>query len=498
MTAQQAYKAADDFEAEAPQPLLRETPPGKPYPLDALGPLQPAAAAMHDVTQVPPSICAQSVMGVAAVAGQALADVETLHGRAPASLFLLTVAQSGERKTTCDRLAMRVVREFEAELAEARRDDITAYRNRLEIWQARRAAILKTAKDDPTAARADLDALGPEPEAPLAESIVSDSPTVEAIVKHFPVLRPALGLFADDAGVFVGGHGMQSEHRLKTVASLSGLWDGSPVSRWRAGDGVAVFRGRRLSAHLMMQQVVAAHLLSDPVANGQGFLARFLLTEPPSAIGTRLRIGHDPASDRALADFAARIGAMLRRKLPLAEGTRNELDPPLLALASDARALLQAFALEVERAQAAGGSLETVRPFASKAAEHAARLAAVQTLYAEPSAEQIDAEAMAGSIKLATYYIGEAARLCDTAQVSAQTIEAERLRRWIVENWAEPFVSVTDALQMGPGSLRESGKVRALFGILAAHGWLIAVEGGAEIRGRHRREAWRIVRRAGP
>ncbi|MGY6410844.1 MAG: DUF3987 domain-containing protein [Alkalilacustris sp.] len=73
--------------------------------------------------------------------GQALADVETLHGRAPASLFLLTIAQSGERKSACDRLAMRAVREFEAELAEARRNEITAHRNRLEIWQARRAAI---------------------------------------------------------------------------------------------------------------------------------------------------------------------------------------------------------------------------------------------------------------------------------------------------------------------------------------------------------------------
>jgi hypothetical protein len=195
--------------------------------------------------------------------------------------------------------------------------------HRLEIWQARRAAILKTAKDDPDGARADLDALGPEPEPPLLASIVSDSPTIEAIVKHFPVLRAALGLFADEGGAFIGGHGMQSEHRLKTVASLSGLWDGSPVSRWRAGDGVSVYRGRRLSAHLMAQPIAAAQLLADPVANGQGFLARFLLTEPPSAIGSRLRTGHDPASDRKLDRFAERIGAMLRRdcRLPRAPET---------------------------------------------------------------------------------------------------------------------------------------------------------------------------------
>jgi hypothetical protein len=81
------------------------------------------------------------------------------------------------------------------------------------------------------------------------------------------------------------------------------------------------------------------------------------------------------------------VAALLRLPLPLAEGRRNELAPRVLPLSPGARDVLQAFALALEAAQAKGGDLEGVRPFASKAAEHAARLAAVLTLFANPDAD---------------------------------------------------------------------------------------------------------------
>lgn len=479
-------------EPEPPTPLVRETPPPEPYPLHALGPLREAAEAIGDMTQAPAAICAQSALGVAALAAQGLGDAETLHGRAPGSLYLLTVAQSGERKSACDRLAMRPVRALEAELAEDWREAQATHRNRLEIWQERRKAILRAAKDDPDGARADLDALGPEPEPPLVPSTVSAEPTLEGITKNMPVLRATLGIFADEGGAFIGGHAMTAENRLRTIAGYSSLWDGAPVTRWRAADGVASFRGRRLSMHLMAQPIAAAELLADPVANGQGFLARFLVTEPASAIGTRLRVGYETASERALDRFAARIGDMLRRPLPLREGTRNELDPPMIALASDARELLQDFALEAERAQAPGGPLEAVRPFGSKAAEHAARLAAVMTLYADDRAQTVLGEAMADAVTLAGFYLGEAARLAGAATISAETAEAERLRRWLLDSWAEPFISATDAAQRGP--FKETSRARKALAILERHRWIVLVKGGAEVLGKRRREAWRVIR----
>lgn len=289
---------------------------------------------------------------------------------------------------------------------------------------------------------------------------------------------------------------MATENRLRRISGLSSLWDGSPLARWRAGDGVSVFRGRRLSAHLMAQPVAVAGFLADPLAAGQGIIARFLICEPASAIGTRLRTGHDASSDAALTRFTTRIGEVLRYPLPVREGSRNELEPPILALAPDARAVLQAFALELERQQAVRGTLETVRPFASKAAEHAARLAAVLTLYADPGARTVTGETMAGAVELATFYVTEAQRLADAAVVSAETADAEQIRRWLMESWAEPFISATDAAQRGP--FKETARARKVLVMLARHGWLIAVGDGAEGLGKHRREAWRVVREGAP
>lgn len=57
---------------------------------------------------------AQSALSVASLAVQGIADVETLGGDAPTSLFCLTIAVSGERKSGCDKLLMAGLREFEA------------------------------------------------------------------------------------------------------------------------------------------------------------------------------------------------------------------------------------------------------------------------------------------------------------------------------------------------------------------------------------------------
>ncbi|GGK51738.1 YfjI family protein [Salinarimonas ramus] len=475
-----------------PMPLVRMAPAGAPYPMAALGPLRRAAEALHDITQAPPAIAAHSVLGVASLAVQGIADAETLHGSAPSSLYLLTIAQTGERKSACDRRAMAAVRAFEAELADIQRKEIAAHRFMLDIWRKRYDKILRSALADPENAKRELAELGPEPESPLLPSIVSDAPTLEGLTKNFGAMRPSLGIFADDAGTFIGGYGMQAEHRLKTMAGFSGLWDGSPTSRWRAQDGVTYQKGRRISMHLMTQPVAAAGLLADPVANGQGFLARFLVSEPASTIGARLRTGHMDESDIVLASFNAKVGALLRFPLALADGARNELAPRMLKLAAHARIGLEEFARAAEQAQAPGGDLENVRPFASKAAEHAARLGAVMALFDDPETEVVSATTMRDAIELVLFYIKEARRLADRATISRETEDAERLRRWLVEKWPEQFISASDAAQSGP--FPETERARRALAVLERHDWVKRAPGKVIIRGKVRREAWRIWR----
>lgn len=90
------------YAPEGPQPLVREIAPGMSYPVQSLGPLRPAVEAVQGMTQAPVAIPAQSALAVASLAVQGFSDVDTLGGPRPVSLYALTIARSGERKSACD------------------------------------------------------------------------------------------------------------------------------------------------------------------------------------------------------------------------------------------------------------------------------------------------------------------------------------------------------------------------------------------------------------
>ena len=281
------------FEVEGPKPLLRPIEPGAPYPVEALGTLRPAVEAAQRVSQAPVALVAQSALAAASLAVQPFADVQRIHGgNAPLSLFALTIAASGERKSTVDKLLLRGLHEHEREASRTYRAECQAHQNSVALWQGDRERMLGEGKKASGNAKdelwADLEGLGAEPPAPMAPMVTTTEPTFEGLAKLYAVRQPSLGLFSDKGAQFLGGHAMKAENRPATVARLCKLWDGAPINRVRGGDGAATLPGRRLALHLMVQPIAARPLLADPIASGQGFLPRFLIAEPASTIGTRL------------------------------------------------------------------------------------------------------------------------------------------------------------------------------------------------------------------
>lgn len=482
------------FKAEGPQPLVREIAPGEAYPLHALGLLQAAVEAVQGMTQAPVAIPAQSALAVAALAVQGFANVETLAGDSPTSLYLLTIARSGERKSSCDAPLLSALRDHEREQATAQVNAFEGWQNAHALWKGERERILAGAKrgqgEMRVAARADLEALGPEPEAPLPADRTVTEPTLEGLTKLFACGQPSLGLFSDEGGQFLGGHAMNKDNRQKTLAAFNALWMGDPIRRTRAGDGHMTLFGRRLSVHLMAQPGVAHTFMADPQAADTGFLPRFLICEPPSAIGTRF--AHNTTTDvAALSVYRARLRAILETDMPMDSRTR-ELQPRRLALSSSARKLLIDFADAIEAAQAPGSDLSHITGTASKAAEQAARIAGVLTLWCDLGAKEVRPDVMADAITLVQYYLNEASRLASTATVSAEIDRAEKLRRWLLETWQFPDVMLRDVVRLGPNPLRESPAARAALAILQQHGWLVKLEPGIVVRGAARAEVWRI------
>jgi hypothetical protein len=482
------------FEAEGPQPLLRAIPKGAEYPVDALGPLRAAVEAVQGETLAPVGIPAQSALTVAALAVQGFADVQTLSGYSPLSLYALTVALSGERKSSCDRALLAPLWAYEREQDQARQSALEAWRNAHAIWKAQREAIVADTKKPGkgVGARTDLEKLGPEPAAPPSADRTVRSPTYEGLTRQFRDGMPSLGIFSDEGGQFLGGYSMKSENRQSTLAALNDAWGGQAIKRTLAGEGSMTLYGRRLSVHLMVQPGVARTFMADPMAGDTGFLARFLIAEPTSTIGTRLS-SQARSNPEAVADFGERLTEVLRTALPVNPET-GALEPRPLHLTPDARELLIRFNDAVEKEMGRGKSLHRVTGAASKCAEQACRIAGVLTLWKDLHAPHVDMEAMKDAINLAQFYLSEAQRLSDAATVSAEIEQAEMLRRWLFEVFEHQEVTVRDIVQFGPNPLREAPKAKAALSLLASHQWLTPLEKGTVVRGSARREAWRIAR----
>jgi hypothetical protein len=393
---------------------------------------------------------------------------------------------------------MTALRDHEKEQAKAQLEEMQSWTNAHALWKGERDRILMEAKkgkgEKRTAAQADLEALGSEPEAPASADRTVTEPTFEGLTKLFAHGNPSLGLFSDEGGQFLGGHAMNSENRQKTLAAFNDLWQGNPIRRTRSGDGHSTLYGRRLAVHLMVQPTVALGFMADPLAADTGFLPRFLMCEPPSAIGTRMQ-ANTKRDDMAMANFSGRLRDILDTTPPIDLETR-ELQPRILNLTPDARAQLSAFSDAIEAAQAPGGDLAHISGTASKTAEQAARIAGVLTLWRDLHAPDVQVSDMNDAIMLAQYYLAEASRLSSAALVSAEIDKAEKLRRWLLTDWTEPDVLVREVVRLGPSALRESPKARAALGILEKHGWLVALEAGTVVRGAARANAWRIVRGA--
>lgn len=138
--------------------------------------------------------------------------------------------------------------------------------------------------------------------------------------------------------------------------------------------------------------------------------------------------------------------------------------------------------------------MEHVRSYGSKAAEQAARIAGVLTLWADLDAPEVTPQAMGWGITLAQFYMGEAKRLAEAGLVSEETAKAERLRQWLRDSWPHDDVLPSDILKHGPNIMRERKSLDGPLSMLVKAGHLVAIEPGTVIRGGARKEAYRIAR----
>jgi len=505
--ARRALDRADAFAAEvdksepikeAPLPLQRELPEPEPFPIDELGDvLTPAAKSLCEIIQGPEALCGQSVLAAATLAVQGHADVHVDGRRHPLSEYFVSIGESGERKSAVDSHALWPVKKQQRKISEKYDAELAAFQLEHEAWKKARDEAVGGKQKGFAAKRNAVTQLAGEPAKPLHPALLCEEPTYEGLVKLLLIGQPSIGLFSDEGGRMIGGHGMNKENALKTAAGLSNLWDGKEISRVRAGDGSMILYGRRLSMHLMVQPGVSQILLSDAMLIEQGLLSRCLVTWPKSTAGLRLYREVDLYSEPAIRRYFARLLSVLRKEPPKEEGKRNELRPRLIPLASDAKRVWISFHDHNERQLTADGSLAPIRGLANKAPEHALRLAGVLALIDNLDCREIGVEHLRSGIQLIQHYLSEALRLFHSGAVDPELLRAEKHLTW-AQQTDKPdetiYVYLRRIYQYGPNGIRDKRSAKQAVRILEDHGWFIPVEGGMEIEGVHRKEVWEVIK----
>lgn len=432
----------------APSMKDREAPA---YPVGALGPLADACESIATGGQVQLAMVGQSLLGAASLLTQGLYNVETLDGRKPLSLYLLTLGDSGDGKSTAQRHALQPVHEWQREAGERFRDEL---------------ADFEQAKAQAKGKKGTGESLPDLPASPYR--LVTDA-TVEGLRRDLDSGPCSQGVFTDEAAAILSGYGMSAEQRSKTAGVFSKLWDEGHLSVSRATGGRVERYGRRVAMHWLIQPMAASEAIGDPMLSALGFWPRFLAAWPAPQ-PPRLARPFRPAEVPSVAAYWQRCRDLLAECLPDDAGNCH-----VLPLSDAARDLLgQAF--ERFEVQARRGGLVMVKPYALRAIEQACRVAGV--LAAFGGLDAIDADTARGALALVSHSVETWRTITDEGAADPGAANALRLYEWLTARpgWRERLPTI---VKDGPMCVRSKGKRDAAIDILTEHGLIEVVAGDA-------------------
>ena len=227
----------------------------------------------------------------------------------------------------------------------------------------------------------------------------------------------------------------------------------------------------------MVQPDVATGFLSEPILRDQGLLSRLLVAAPESLAGTRIWRETSKDPDPPMRRYIGIVLGLLEFPASAANEAGNELTPRTFELSTEANAAWVAFHDQIERAMAEDSALEYLRDVAGKAAENAARIAAVLTIVETPDASIIEANAMSAGCELMTWYVFEALRLSGAHRQPPTLRHAIKLLEWLRAKHRTQ-VTRSEIMQFGPASVRQKADADPASAVLEDHGWLVRAGDG--------------------
>lgn len=460
--------APESFLWPDPQPLETKTDP-MPYPVEELpDTIRQAVTEVQHFVKAPVSLVAASAIGALSLAVQGHIDVERATGlKGPSGLFLLTIADSGERKSTCDSFFMTAIRSYEESQRELAKPALQSYESDLAVWEARRnglkdkiRALEKDGKDS-SKQENDFRELGKEkPEQPKFPRLLYADVTPEALAYGLVRNWPSGGVISAEGGTVLGSHGMGKDSIMRNLSLLNQLWDGGQISVDRRTSESFTVSGARLTVALQIQEATLRGFFNNTgaLARGTGFMARFLIAWPESTQGTR-HFTEAPDDWPALGAFNRKLTTILENPVDIDEN--GSLSLSTITLSADAKKAWIGFHDAVESMLTSGGDLYDIRDVSSKAADNAARLASLFHVF-EHGVGPICADCFRKAATIITWHLNESKRFFGEMALPEEMANMARLDEWLIRYCREnktSGVSTRRAQQFGP--VRKNSELNA-------------------------------------
>ena len=474
---------------EPPRSLVVDSK-GEPFPLTSLPPLvRDAVEEVLGATQAPEALVACCALGVLSSVGQGLVNVArdaVLQG--PVNLYVLTLAVSGERKTTVDNLLTAGLRQWEQEQREAWAPMHKTHDARVRAWQAEDTGITdrlrKAAKDAQEDVQAELtrhlEAHALKRPGPLrVPALLRGDDTPERLADVL-VLWPVRAVVSSEAGIIFGSHGMSEDVAMRNLAQFNTLWDGGSLQRGRVGTGDLQVDHTRVTLSLQVQPATFTAYIAKAgdLARGIGFLGRFLVTQPESTQGGRYY--RQPAEGMpGLTAFNAHMRQLLARVPECVDPGTGHVRPYVLRLDDYplAKQHWVGYHDSVEEELGKGNHLHEVQDAAAKSADNAARLWGLFVLCEPVLDEQAAMTCMLRACAVARWFVEEALRMRTVIEMPVAIRNAMALEAFVCRRCHEqsvPCLPQREATSIGPKALRTNKQAREdAYDLLVSHGRLL-------------------------
>lgn len=336
-----------------------------------------AVEEMIENLKTPQALPFSSALFVMAHSCQDLINVRRPNGlESPVSIYVASIATSGERKTTTDEILMKPLREYETEALNEYEDQYKIYAIEHQTWEIKRLLLSKqlsqtslNAEEESKAKAAYKHHAILEPKKPKLFRTIYTDITKEALISSLHNNWLSAAIVSNEGDEVLNGPAMRS------FALINNLWGGSDITFDRKSAPPVRLRGVRLSISLQLQPSALVKFLNNrsEEAIGSGALARFMFCQPPSTQGARF-INDLPMSWHAVSKFHDRVRQLIKQSHALGNSPDKRIT---LEFTPEAGAFWIREYNAFEKAVDLNGPLFQSKEHAAKAADNMARLAAI-------------------------------------------------------------------------------------------------------------------------